>query len=158
MQSKLCILDELLANFAYENGRLVNIHTNIEIKHRTNNNGYFVAKVGNKIYLYHRLIFLFHYRLLPKMVDHINHNKKDNRIENLRAATNTQNQQNSKLRKDNVSGVKNVHWHSPTQKWRVCLRVNKKKVWVGEFKDLEIAKTASIEARKNYHGEYACHS
>jgi len=157
MYKEIQVLDELLTNFAYENGKLINICTNTEIKHKTNSNGYFVANFGNTTYLYHRLIFLFHHQTLSKMIDHINHNKTDNRIENLRAATNTQNQQNANLRRDNASGIKNVHWHVKTNKWRVCLRVNKKKVWIGEFIDIELAELVATEARNKHHGVYACH-
>jgi hypothetical protein len=157
MYKEIQVLDKLLTNFAYENGKLINICTNTEIKHKTNSNGYFVANFGNTTYLYHRLIFLFHHQTLSKMIDHINHNKTDNRIENLRAATNTQNQQNANLRRDNASGIKNVHWHAKTSKWRVCLRVNKKKVWIGEFIDIELAELVATEARNKHHGVYACH-
>lgn len=59
-----------------------------------------------------------------KEVDHINHNSLDNRKHNLRFVTRSQNIQNSKLRKDNTSGVKGVHWFAPANLWTASLMTN----------------------------------
>lgn len=61
-------------------------------------------------------------------VDHINGDKLDNRRENLRLATFLENAQNSKIRKDNKSGYKGVHWHKASGKWAAKIRVNNRSI------------------------------
>ena len=74
---------------------------------------------------------------LPEFIDHIDGNSLNNRIENLREATNSQNCMNGKLRKTNKSGHKNVYWHKSAKKWSVEIKVFGKKKYFGLFDDLE---------------------
>ena len=110
----------------------------------------------NKIrYLEHRLIFLYHHGFLPSEIDHIDTDRLNNRIENLRPATKSENQQNKPLQINNTSGVKNVRYKDG--KWRVDIKVNRKQIYIGRFDDLELASLVATMAREKYHGVYANH-
>jgi hypothetical protein len=74
-----------------------------------NHDGYVYIKINNKIYSAHRLAWLFTNKAYPEnMIDHINGNRSDNRICNLREATRVENAYNQKKQKNNTSGVKGV--------------------------------------------------
>ena len=120
-------------------------------------NGYFSTIIKRKSYLIHRLIFLFHYGYLPKIIDHIDGNPLNNDIKNLRVATHIENCQNAKKRTSNTSGYKNVSWHRPANKWAVRLSINQKRVFFGLFEDIELADLVAHEARDLYHGKFAKH-
>ena len=107
-----------------------------------------------KQYLNHRIIFLMHYGYLSEEIDHINGNPSDNKIENLRATTKTQNQWNRKVSCNCKSKVKGVHWHKQHKKWYARITVNKKRINVGLFESLDEAAKAISNARIEYHGEY----
>jgi hypothetical protein len=112
-------------------------------------------KINYKIYKAHQLIFMMFNGFFPKMIDHIDGNPKNNKIENLRETTAVQNLYNSKIRNDNSSGTKGICWNKKQKKWRVYINVNKKRREIGSFKDLEIAELVAIEARNKYHGEFS---
>jgi len=118
-------------------------------------NGYLRTGINGKVYLNHRLIYIWHHGVLPKMVDHIDGNKLNNDIANLRSTNDVTNQQNQKLKITNTSGYKNVSLCSQTKKWRVFIKVNKKEIRFGRFEDIELAILVAEEARSKYHGEYA---
>lgn len=111
-----------------------------------------------KIHKVHRLIFLIVNGWLPKEIDHINGNRSDNRIDNLRAVTRTENQQNRDKCINNTSGHKGVSWHKASKAWFVRISLNKKSKIIGYFKDLELAALVAEEARIKYHGQYAMES
>jgi hypothetical protein len=120
--------------------------------------GTYVNVSINKIrYQAHRIIFLMHYGYLPKIVDHINGKPQDNRIENLRVATHTENLRNSKISKNNTSGLKNVVWYKQRQKWGVRIIINKKSKSFGLYDDIELADLVAHEARNKYFGYFARH-
>lgn len=116
--------------------------------------GYVHIGIDRYIYSAHRLIFMMFHGYFPKTIDHINGNKSDNRIENLREVTLSQNQMNRKFGK-NSSGVKGVVWHKLNKSWMVQLIIDGKNRYLGSFKDLELAELVVIEARDKYHGKYA---
>lgn len=89
-------------------------------------------------------------------VDHKKHNLLDNRRSKLRVCTKSQNQCNSLLRKDNMSGVKGVFWHTKEKKWRAEIQKNSVRFPLGRFNSLEEAKEAVNKARIELHKEYAC--
>ena len=121
--------------------------------------GKYVNVAINKIrYQAHRIIFLMHYGYLPIIVDHINRKTQDNRIENLRAATFTENLRNAKAPKSNTSGYKNVVWHKQRCKWNVRLTINHKNKSFGLYDDIELANLVAHEARNKYFGSFARHS
>ena len=99
-----------------------------------------------------------HYGTLPKYIDHIDGNRLNNRIENLRACTATENLCNSKTRSDNISGTKGVGWFKPKQKRRARLNFNKKDYHIGYFEHKDDAINAIIEARPKIHRDFARHA
>lgn len=104
----------------------------------------------------HRLAWLYVHGEWPvDQLDHINGDRADNRIANLRPATNSQNMANRKLNDNSKSGVKGVCFHRGTQRWRARLQYNGKRIHLGDFKEKEAAQIAYEAAAKRHFGEYA---
>lgn len=116
-----------------------------------------VIRIKNKQLLEHRIIFMLHHGYMPKEIDHINNNSLNNKIENLREASTTENQQNATVRTDNTSGIKGVSWDKRNKKWKVQAKVNGKPKYFGLYADIELADLVAQEARNKYHGEFARH-
>lgn len=78
-----------------------------------------------------------------KAVDHIDNNKSNNKLDNLRFATNQENNRNTGLNQNNTSSVKGVTYNKHAKKWCAFVKVNDKRKHLGYFRDLEDAKTMS---------------
>lgn len=102
------------------------------------------GKVDKTIFL-HRIV-----NKTPEglVTDHINRNKTDNRKENLRSATNTTNQRNRGLQKNNTSGESGISWHSQNNKWWVRIYIGKKTYSFGCFLKIEDAIKAKNDGIK----------
>jgi hypothetical protein len=121
--------------------------------------GYWRIVVGGKTLLAHRIVWFLHHNRFPMAdLDHVDNNKLNNRIENLREATRSQNNMNTSPTKRNTSGAKNVSFHKRQKKWEVRVQVNRKMINFGYCDDLELAELVAIEAREKYHGNYARHT
>ena len=109
------------------------------------------------------MIFLHQHGYLPKCLDHIDGNRENNKIENLREVTQQQNCLNSKHRTTSKSPYKNVYLQPPTKNpewkrnWVVSLTINGTKKYIGSFEDIELADLVAHEARDKFHGQYARH-
>ena len=103
-----------------------------------------------------RVIFLLEFGRLSenKIIDHIDGNPLNNKVENLRESTRNQNNQNSRRPKTNTSGHKGVYWDKKSGKWRVLIFANGKFHHFGFYEDKEEAIRVAIEARKKLHGEF----
>jgi len=112
-----------------------------------NSKGYLITGINRKTYLNHRIIFLMHHGYLPKLIDHIDRDRTNNRIENLRSADRSMNALNSK---DRVckSGHRHVYWSEKDQRWYVMRRVNGRATYYGYFKDKNEAIKKAAEVRK----------
>jgi hypothetical protein len=119
------------------------------------NHGYKVLGINGKNYLNHRLIFMMHHGFIPKIIDHVNGNKQDNRIENLRQATRPQNAYNAKAHSDNLTGYKNINFLPKTNKFHVQLQINGKKKHFGDYFDIEVAKFVAEIMRHKYHNKFS---
>jgi hypothetical protein len=119
--------------------------------------GYWRIKFDGVTYMAHKLIYAMHNGgTYPDYIDHIDGNKSNNKLDNLRPATNIQNAQNVGLHKNSTTGIKNVSWSPSKNRWKVLISANgKRKSWL--VKDLELAELVAIEARNKYHGSYANH-
>ena len=155
------LLKQAQENFFYKNGNLHWAKKTAErvkigdIAGTTTTNGYIRVILCGKLYRAHRIIFLMHYGYLPKIIDHIDGNPSNNLIENLREATDSQNQHNRKINVNNISQTKGISWEKSTKKWRVDLGINGKRKHFGRFFDLELAELVAIEARNKYHKQFA---
>lgn len=119
--------------------------------------GYYQISVNNKTYLTHRLIFLYHYNYLPKYIDHIDGNPSNNKIENLREITLSQNNMNQKVQKrDKSSQYKGVSYNKLRNKWASYIKINNKQIHLGYFKsEIDAAITYNTKAIELF-GEYTC--
>lgn len=117
-----------------------------------NSCGYVRIKLNKKMYMAHRLVWLYMYGKFPDhQIDHINHNRSDNRLCNLRAVTHQQNQWNPQRRKDNTSGYIGVRFHKAAQKYTATICCNKKNRHIGCFDTLEQANLAYLKAKAELH-------
>lgn len=106
------------------------------------NKGHYQIFIDGKNFFVHRILYeKYHNTIIPEglMIDHIDRNKSNNCINNLRLVTNTQNQQNTSKRITNTSGHKNIYWNTRAKRWRVSISVNCKNIHHGYFENLEDA-------------------
>lgn len=121
----------------------------------TLHSGYIGVFVNGKRYQAHRLAWAIYYGNWPvDQIDHINGVKTDNRIVNLREATNAQNGKNLPISKRNKSGVVGVSFDAVNNKWRATIKVNFKQINLGRFKKFEEAVAARQKAENKYFGEW----
>ena len=138
--------------FTYKDGQLFWTKTE-KVAGSLKKNGYYFVNHKRKFTGLHRLIFLIHKGYLPEMVDHIDGNVSNNSIENLRAATRSQNGMNSRHYSSNTSGCRNVY--KDKHSFTVRLKVNGKLQSLGNYEDIELAGLVAEEARAKFHGQFA---
>lgn len=117
--------------------------------------GYISIRLDKRLYLAHRLVFLYMYGGMPiNQVDHINQIRDDNRLANLQEATHQENHQNRTLNKNNDSGFCGVDWHKASGRWRARINTNGINIVIGYFKN----KGEAIKARKKANKRYGYHA
>jgi len=116
---------------------------------------YIVISVNNRHTSIHRILFLMCKGYLPDYIDHINGNKIDNRLINLRECTKQQNHFNIGLTSVNKSGYKGVGWRPNKNKWRARIMINQKEKSLGHFDCKHEAAEAYNKAAKKLFGEFA---
>jgi hypothetical protein len=126
--------------------------------HKGTSGHYYAANMSQVVDGARRRVFM--HRLINDTpegleTDHINGDSLDNRRENLRTATKSQNQHNTKLRKDSTSGYKGVSWHKATKKWRARVNKDGHTVFTGYFDDITEAARAYNMAAQKLFGEFA---
>ena len=121
-----------------------------------NSSGHLQFVYKGKNYAVHRVIWEMFNGPIPDglQIDHINRIKSDNRIENLRLANNSQNQQNKDMQKNNTSGYIGVGWHKLIKKFAARIRINGKLKHLGYFDDPKEAHLAYTEKAKEVFGEF----
>jgi len=112
--------------------------------------GYYRVCVNYKNYRLNRLVYKAHNKdwditdvSKNNFIDHINRNKIDNRIENLRILTNQQNQFNA--------NIKGYSWCKHKKRWRACIRIDDNQIHLGYFKKEEDAREAYLKGKEVYH-------
>ncbi len=118
--------------------------------------GYLDVRFNYKLIRAHRLIWLYVHGYLPPQIDHINGNRSDNRICNLRESNNHLNQQNVKRKKrpdktEFKSRFLGVSWSSSKKKWIAQIKLNRKNYKLGEFSVEEDASKAYKAAKLKLH-------
>jgi hypothetical protein len=113
--------------------------------------GYFQFCFRYDHYLNNRVVYFLCTGIDPeeKQVDHRDGDKLNNKISNLRLATNKLNQDNSKKRKDNTSGVTGVFWSKTKEKWEVRIKRFNKNFCLGSFHDFDTAVAVRVAAETN---------
>ena len=114
-------------------------------------NGYLQIEVAGKRYMAHRLAWLWVYGVWPEnQLDHMNQDRLDNRISNLREATNKQNGENVRLFKHNKSGRTGVSWRKSEKKWAACIKHHGRTIDLGTFACMIDAVAARIRGERTY--------
>ena len=116
--------------------------------------GYIRINHDGSLNLAHRLAWLFVHGEIPKdFLDHINHDRSDNRIVNLRAVTPAESSRNVCISKRNTSGVVGVYFFNRDDTWVAYINVNKSRIHLGGF----TRKIDAVRARKQAEREYGFH-
>ena len=141
-------------------GQVKNITTNKILKNSKSNTGYFVVTLSkdnqDKKYLIHRLVAL---NFIPninksKYVDHIDSDRLNNTISNLRWCTNQENCFNRSVSKNSTSGHKGVSWRKDKNKWRAHITLNNKYIHLGHFSNIQDAINARKKKAHELFGEF----
>lgn len=134
----------------FTNGHIYRVMPNGDMKYCKGtilNNGYLQSSIMCKGYLHHRIIGYafkdFDITNTFLYIDHINHIKHDNRVENLRVVSNQQNQFNRI--------AKGYSWDKKKQKWKATIVLNQKEIYLGMFIKEEDARNAYLKAKEQYH-------
>jgi HNH endonuclease len=151
--------DKVLYLFDYKDGRLYwknSLRPSFNGKEAgcDNGNGYKKVTIDGKQYYVHRIIYLMHHGFFPLFIDHIDCNPSNNKIDNLRQATASQNTINFIRKRKSKSGVCNVSFDKRRNKFCVYIKINCKSKFLGSFEDLELAELVAQEARSKHYGEF----
>lgn len=113
--------------------------------------GYLYVTIYGQPLLKHRVIWAYVYGEWPlNQIDHINGNRVDNSILNLRHVSHAENGRNAKKPSHNTSGNVGVSFHSKSQKWRSYIKIGQKNYHLGIFENKDAAIAARKLAEKNY--------
>ena len=120
-----------------------------------NATGHIVLQLDKRMYLAHRLAWFYCFKEWPiGIIDHIDRDPSNNRLDNLREATKATNNYNSKLYNTNTTGIKGAFFDCRRNKYYSQIVFNGKKTWLGYFNTSEEAGSAYAVAAKNLHGEF----
>lgn len=114
--------------------------------------GYYYAYVGARLVPVQRIVYALHHGDPGTLdIDHIDRDKLNNRIENLRAVTRAENMQNhSGAQSNSKTGVRGVYRDKARRKWAASIRVNGKDIKLGRFYSFDAAVAARKEAEEKY--------
>jgi len=113
-------------------------------------------RISRRHYKAHRIAWRIIYGKWPlEDIDHINGDPHDNRIENLRLATRTQNSGNMRLARHNTSGFKGVTWAKKPERWQAQIKCHGNHYFLGHFDTPEEAHAAYCQAALRLYGEFA---
>ena len=141
-------------------GKVKNTKTGKILKAGPHRQGYLIVDLREnairKTHLLHRLVCcaFINNSNNKQFVDHIDNNRTNNHIGNLRWATNKENQQNRKLSSSNTSSVKGVYWKKCHKKWCAQIKIDGISIHIGYYDDLEDAKIARINRANQAFGIY----
>ena len=117
--------------------------------------GYRVIRVFSQNYRAHRLAWFYVLGIWPKQIDHKDTQRDNNRWNNLREATHSQNHANQRLHCDSRTKMKGVTKRKGYQRWRARIVVQGKEIHLGLFSTPELAHTAYIQAASVFFGDFA---
>ena len=118
--------------------------------------GYLNVVIDYKYYSLHRLAWFYVTGKWPiDQIDHIDRNKCNNKWENLREATGSENSRNIGISSRNTSGIKGVHWNESHKRWCAKVHLHSKRHHIGYFKNIEDAQKAVSKKRNELHGIFA---
>ena len=122
-----------------------------------NQRGYRQIGINAQLYYTARLIWFYAHGCWPDCIDHINHERTDNRLCNLRSVTKAENHKNLSKRSDNTSGISGVGWNKKSSKWRAYIMIDGKQIHLGYFNNMADAITARTAAKieHGYHSNHA---
>lgn len=142
--------DESTGVFEWISGHMIGKITGA----RPNSGGYGEIRINGTLYLAHRLAWLYTHGYMPFQIDHINHDRIDNRICNLQETKQLENTKNCGIGKNNKSGVIGVSWSKERNKWHATIGVKGKTISLGRFEK----KQDAIKARKDAEIFYCFHT
>jgi hypothetical protein len=128
-----------------------------KIAGKTIKTGYRTISIDGTDYRAHRLAWFYVNQEWPGLLDHRNEVKTDNRIDNLREATKSQNAMNCGNRSDNKTGAKGVSWYAKANRWIGQIQIGRKSVFNRRFENFDDAVNAVKEARIKFNGEFTNH-
>ncbi|RLG71832.1 MAG: HNH endonuclease [Thermoprotei archaeon] len=123
------------------------------ISSKPNGDGYLRVMVDKKHYLAHRLAWFYINGVMPTFIDHIDGNRSNNAISNLREVSSQENQRNLTIASNNTSGTTGVSFNKERSKWEAKIQVDGKTIHLGRYLDKEDA----ILARKQGEVKYNFH-
>jgi hypothetical protein len=116
---------------------------------------YVRIRIKGRAYAAHRIAFLYmHGRWPTEFLDHVNGDKTDNRLVNLRECSSAQNNSNRPYTRPTRAGVKGVRL-TPNGSYEARISANGRRIYLGKYDDAESAKAAYQSAALKYHGEFA---
>jgi hypothetical protein len=122
----------------------------------TDSKGHRQIRFKMRLYLAHRLAWVMtHGRWPDREIDHINRNRSDNRLSNLRECSHRENSANRSMYKNNKSGVLGVCYYPKYQKWVAYIRADGRHKSLGYFDSLEDAEKARKDAEATFYGKFA---
>ena len=143
-----------------DHGNVRNVKTSRILKGKDNGHGYLeVTLMKNKTRYYKKIHRLSAEAFLlnpenKKCVDHIDNDRQNNKLINLRFATTQENCQNAKLSSKNTSGTKGVSWNKKNNKWTAQICINGKTITLGSFLNKDDAINIRVQRAKDAFGEF----